>query len=110
MGIDGWALYFAGLSPEKPDALATARASVVSIQVPDRLASQEKKLARPRANAKLPMSWRLREVVGWLNADAECAVVSRAEWKPLSAGDEMVLRVFAEALLRKKSSAAFPAK
>lgn len=80
LGIDPWVIYLAPEFAMKPSAFERIVPASIDYLIPERIASLEKMLVRPRANEHLPAAWRAREVSDWLLLDAECEAIRTANW------------------------------
>lgn len=79
--VNEWLIRFPGVVKVRPDWLSAIRDSAVDLQIADDLERLETKLARPRANQKLPLSLRIREVREWLSAQEEVEAIKASQWK-----------------------------
>jgi hypothetical protein len=77
----------AGRVDQKPAVLETLQPGLVESMIPGRLSSLEKVLARPHANAALPLNWRIDEVRQWLSTDQECEAIRKSTWQEPSGAD-----------------------
>ena len=101
LGVDGWAIYFAGRVDQKSAVLETLRPGLVESMIAGRLSALEKVLARPHANAALPLNWRIEEVRQWLATEKECEVIRESRWEePLDSDLTEKLQILASGLRR----------
>jgi ATP-dependent helicase Lhr and Lhr-like helicase len=97
--VDPWTLRVTQSQVERPPAFQSLNPGSLEVTIGDRLGSLERTLARPRANARLPRSWRIAEVREWLTIEEECRALRTSTWQ-VAADPEMraQLRVLATAL------------
>jgi ATP-dependent Lhr-like helicase len=76
---DEWAIYFER-RPEKPEWSDSVDVARVARLASSSVTALERTLARPRANSKLPASFREREIHDWLNIDGEVVAFRSSCW------------------------------
>lgn len=86
--VNGWYVELPGHGIDKPSRLEAARADEVRaiVSEPNRLDHFDRILARPRANASLPVRERVHEVTEWLALDAEIDAIRGSCWQVIPPG------------------------
>jgi ATP-dependent Lhr-like helicase len=80
VSVTSWFLNFASTTNSPPGWLLQSTAASLELGLDAALERLEKQLGRPRANARLPRSLRLREVREWLLLAMELDAARQADW------------------------------